>query len=88
MAPQIVTLNKLYHNSHFIVFGVLGCVSGVLGLLLPETLGRPLPDTPEDIYRQVTKLDKEVKYGFENSPESTFAQLGDMLAKPSTYINF
>ena len=39
---------------------MLGCISGVVCLLLPETLGRPLPDTPEDIYKQVKKLDKEV----------------------------
>lgn len=60
MAPQIVSLNNVYHNSHFIVFGLLGCFSGVLAFLLPETLGRPLPDTPEDLYKQVKKLDKEV----------------------------
>ncbi len=32
-----------------IVFGVLAVVAAGLGLLLPETAGRPLPQTVEDI---------------------------------------
>lgn len=60
LAPQIVSLHHIYHNSHFVVFGCLGVIAGLLGLMLPETLGRPLPNTPEEIYRQVKKADSDV----------------------------
>lgn len=60
LAPQIVNLNNLYHNGHFIAFGVVGILAGLLGLLLPETLGRPLPSTPDDIYKQVKKIDSDI----------------------------
>ena len=60
MAPQIVSLNNIYHNAHFIVFGITGIIAGFLGLVLPETLGRPLPNTPDEIYAQVKKLDSSV----------------------------
>ena len=58
-APQIVNLDNISHNSHFLVFGVLGCVSGILSMILPETLGRPLPETPEDIYGRHRKIEKD-----------------------------
>ena len=60
LAPQIVNLNNLYHNAHFIVFGILGVVAGLLVLLLPETLGRPLPTRPEDIYNNIKKVDSDI----------------------------
>jgi len=60
MAPQIVNLNNIYHNAHFVVFGVLGCLAGVLCLMLPETLGRPLPESPEEIYPNSKRSEKEI----------------------------
>lgn len=60
MAPQIVNLNNIYHNSHFVMFGMMGILAGFLGSVLPETLGKPLPDTPDEIYAQVKKLDSDV----------------------------
>lgn len=59
MAPQVVNLEHLFHNAHFIVFGVLGCLSGALCYVLPETLGRPLPESVDDIYGK-EKMEKEV----------------------------
>ena len=50
VSPQIVNLNNVSHNAHFLVFGALGCISGVLCTFLPETLGRPLPEKSEHIY--------------------------------------
>ncbi|XP_067937070.1 uncharacterized protein [Watersipora subatra] len=60
VAPLIVNLNSRFFNSHFLVFGILGCLSGFLCLLLPETLGRPLPDTPEQIYGQTGNSASEI----------------------------
>lgn len=60
LAPQIVNLNNIYHNAHFIVFGIVGVIAGFLCLLLPETVGRPLPNSPEDLYKNVKKLDDYV----------------------------
>jgi hypothetical protein len=33
----------------FTIFGVASAIGGVLALLLPESLGAPLPDTFQDI---------------------------------------
>lgn len=60
VAPVIVSLDHVSHNSQFMVFGVLGFICGFVCFLLPETLNRPLPETPEDIYAQTKKLDKTV----------------------------
>jgi len=77
MAPLIVNLNNIYHNAHFVVFGVVGCLAGVLCLLLPETLGRPLPESPEEIY-QSSKEVKIVSLELEKSDKRPLL-LSDML---------
>jgi len=38
-----------------LLFGGLSTAAGLLTLLLPETLGRPLPQTMEDIEQWYTK---------------------------------
>ncbi|OWF41580.1 solute carrier family 22 member 3-like [Mizuhopecten yessoensis] len=49
LAPQILLLGDYTHKSvPIIAFGVLGVIGGVLTLLLPETLGRKLPDSIQD----------------------------------------
>ena len=50
LAPQVVSLGNLGFPSLPLVFmGVLSLIGGVLILaLLPETLGKPLPDTIKD----------------------------------------
>ena len=41
-----------------VVFGTLSVLAGVATLLLPETNGRPLPQTVEQIERMVGKTKK------------------------------
>ena len=50
LAPQVVSLGSLYFTSlPLVIMGVLSLLGGVLILaLLPETLGKPLPETVAD----------------------------------------
>jgi len=43
--PFMVMLDGVLPDLHFVVFGALAAVSGLLNLSLPETLGKPLPET-------------------------------------------
>ncbi|KAF2362313.1 Major facilitator superfamily domain [Trinorchestia longiramus] len=45
LAPLLVTLFEKQRMVAPMAFGVLGCTSGVLVVLLPETLGSRLPQT-------------------------------------------
>ncbi|XP_043244150.1 organic cation transporter protein-like [Amphibalanus amphitrite] len=47
--PFMALLNDIYPDLHFVVFGGLAAGSGLLNLSLPETLGRPLPETVEEL---------------------------------------
>ena len=50
LAPQVVSLGSLYFASlPLVIMGVLSLLGGITILaLLPETLGKPLPDTIKD----------------------------------------
>jgi len=51
LAPFIVMLGDQHENLQFTVFGMLSLAAGLANLRLPETLGRPLPDTLADMSR-------------------------------------
>jgi len=51
LAPYIVMLGDDHENLQFTVFGMLSLAAGLANLKLPETLGRPLPDTVADMSR-------------------------------------
>lgn len=59
LAPQIVNLDNIVHNGHFIAFGIIGIVSGLFNLLLPETRGRRLPNHPNEIYGERRHEDED-----------------------------
>ncbi|XP_013411583.1 organic cation transporter protein-like [Lingula anatina] len=47
VAPQILFLAHLYRPLPFITWGTLSLLGGILAMLLPDTLGKPLPQTLE-----------------------------------------
>jgi OCT family organic cation transporter-like MFS transporter 4/5 len=53
LAPFIVMLGDSWPNLQFTVFGVLSLLAGLANLQLPETLGRPLPDSLAEMARLV-----------------------------------
>ena len=55
-------------NLHFVLFGTISLLSGYLNLRLPETQGRPLPETIADLIKMkdskyiVSMTNPSVKY--------------------------
>lgn len=44
-----------------VLFGTISVVGGVLTLLLPETLGRPLPQTMQEVEQWTRRISKREK---------------------------
>ncbi|XP_018018816.1 solute carrier family 22 member 15-like [Hyalella azteca] len=49
ICPFLLMLGGLFPDLQYIVLGLLGLTSGLLNLLLPETLGRTMPETVQDV---------------------------------------
>ena len=49
MAPFIVSLGEFIPQLQFTVLGLMSLLAGLLNLRLPETAGRQLPDTIQDL---------------------------------------
>ncbi len=49
-----------------VVFAVVSITTGIMALLLPETLNRPLPDTIEEIEGWTRALPPELRSGAAN----------------------
>uniref|UniRef100_UPI00398EFC79 solute carrier family 22 member 15-like isoform X4 n=1 Tax=Pristiophorus japonicus TaxID=55135 RepID=UPI00398EFC79 len=50
LAPFVPSLKSLNPSMPFIVFGIAGMSGGFLGLLLPETLNKPIAESIEDLH--------------------------------------
>lgn len=66
LAPQILELGNLWGPLTFLVFGGLAFAAGILALFLPETAGKPLPQTIEDVLHPKKSLVTEVELSTEN----------------------
>ena len=74
-APGVVLLAKLSPPLPLLVFGVAAFVAGVWLLSLPETMGRPLPETMEDCERgagapRPAWVELEEASGFEHDDDA------------------
>ncbi|KAJ8314977.1 hypothetical protein KUTeg_007127 [Tegillarca granosa] len=49
LAPQVLKLNAIWIPLPMIIFGGMSILARVLALLIPETVGKRLPQTIEDI---------------------------------------
>lgn len=49
MAPFIIMLGDYIPNLHFSFLGLMAFSAGLLNMKLPETLGKPMPETIDDI---------------------------------------
>jgi OCT family organic cation transporter-like MFS transporter 4/5 len=48
LAPFVPLLKFVFEFLPLLIFGVFAFIAGILAMLLPETLGRKLPDSIED----------------------------------------
>lgn len=48
LAPFVPLLKRYYHFLPLFVFGMFAFISGLLAIVLPETLGQKLPDTIQE----------------------------------------
>ena len=48
-APFLARLSHVWPNMHFVIFGVMSLLSGVLNMYLPETKDVPLPENIESL---------------------------------------
>ncbi|XP_048464819.1 solute carrier family 22 member 15 isoform X3 [Rhincodon typus] len=67
LAPFVPSLKSLNPSMPFIVFGIAGMSGGFLGLLLPETLNKPIAESIEDLHTPAyQKLEDKRKKGVES----------------------
>ena len=61
LAPVVADLAVYAPSIPFIIMGSSCCIGGIAALLLPETAGKPLPDTIEEACRIGSDLDQNKK---------------------------
>ena len=55
LAPQVLELSRFWAPLPLLIFGALSLVAGGLALILPETAGRPLPQSIEEALSNKSK---------------------------------
>ncbi len=60
-SPYFASLGDLYPNLHLVLFCVLPLSAGALYLRVPETLGRSLPETMDDLAAMVSSTARSGK---------------------------
>ncbi|XP_056153943.1 solute carrier family 22 member 13 [Lampris incognitus] len=86
LAPIINMLHNRSPSTPLVIFGTSPLLGAVLALALPETAGRPLPDTLEDaenwdIRSPSSKASTKVCEDISQSPSSTEGQELELLAQ-------
>ncbi|KAL4640984.1 solute carrier family 22 member 15 isoform X1 [Arapaima gigas] len=70
LAPFVPSLRRVHQSMPFMAFALIGISAGFLGLLLPETLNKPIAETLEELqspaYQRI--LEKKVLLFEETSP--------------------
>ncbi|XP_066216279.1 solute carrier family 22 member 6 isoform X2 [Saccopteryx leptura] len=59
ISPLVSMTAELHPSVPFFIFGIVAMAASIVTLLLPETLGRPLPDTVQDMENRGRKLQEE-----------------------------
>ncbi|KAM8815667.1 solute carrier family 22 member 6 isoform 2-T2 [Rhynchonycteris naso] len=59
ISPLVSMTAEIHPSMPFFIFGIVAMAASVVTLLLPETLGRPLPDTVQDMENRGGKLQEE-----------------------------
>lgn len=62
LAPFLAKLGKVWPNMHFMIFGVMTIISGILNILLPETKNVPLPENIETLILMQSSKTKNSGY--------------------------
>ena len=53
LSPFLASLGQVQPNLHLLVFGLLTFTSGLFNLRLPETSGKPLPESLADMRKLI-----------------------------------
>ena len=57
MAPQILELRTIWSPMSMLIFGGMSILAGSLALILPETTGRPMPQTIDEAIQSKSRYD-------------------------------
>lgn len=68
ISPFVSLLDDVIPGFQFTILGVVMLVSGLSALLLPETMGKPLPETIHDVEEKDTGLDNDKRPLLSDSP--------------------
>eukprot|EP00930_Biecheleria_cincta_P096439 TRINITY_DN88292_c0_g1_i1.p1 TRINITY_DN88292_c0_g1~~TRINITY_DN88292_c0_g1_i1.p1 ORF type:complete len:524 (-),score=63.32 TRINITY_DN88292_c0_g1_i1:66-1406(-) len=55
VAPAVVSLSSIFEAFPLMIMGIVAFLAGILILTLPETVGKPLPESVEDCQTQVVR---------------------------------